>query len=292
MNRSVLISLKFAHIFLFLLAPSVIFSQSLDIPRSSPKASVSQFIGVTKISIDYCRPSARDREVFGGIIPFGKVWRAGANEATTVSFSHSIKIDGQDLPAGKYGLFAIPDEESWTIIFNSEWNQWGAYHYNPEHDVLRIKAKSEKSDFTEMFTVSFSSISKEKGTLSLSWEKTRVDIPIETDTYTNTVKEIDDVTEELKANWYVYSAAAQYYFYELKNTTKSIELIDVAIALDAPNPAPWMLKSQILASLEKYEAAIEQAELALKVCEVHNFSYEIQENEEQIKRWEKLLNNK
>ena len=127
--------------------------------------------------------------------------------------------------------------------------------------------------------------------MSLHWENTMIDLTIETDTYTNTLAEIAHKTNELSANWYVYSAAAQYHFYELKNSEEAIKLINVAIALEAPNPAPWMLKSQILASQEKYNEAIEQAELALEVCKAHNFPYEIHENEEQINRWKKLLGN-
>lgn len=116
-----------------------------------------------------------------------------------------------------------------------------------------------------------------------------ISMKIETDTYTNTLAEIEKVTSNLGANWYVYSAAAQYHFYELKNTAEAIKLINVAIALEAPNPAPWMLKSQILAYEKKYKGAIEQAEMALEVCKKHNFPYEIHENEDQIKKWKGLI---
>lgn len=268
----------------------VLHAQDFDIPRSSPKASVSQHIGVTPVVIQYGRPGVKDRKIFGDVIPFGKVWRTGANEATTISFPHNIHIEGQEIAAGKYGLFTIPNKDSWTVILNKEWNQWGAYHYNKEQDVLRLEIAPENHDFIELFTISFSDVNKNKGLLTLQWETTKINLEIETDTNTNTLAEINNVTKDLSANWYVYSAAAQYHFYELKNTAEAIKLINVAIALEAPNPAPWMLKSQILAYEKKYDEAITEAEMALEVCKIHNFPYEIHENEDQIKKWKGLMN--
>lgn len=175
------------------------------------------------------------------------------------------------------------------IVLNSDWNQWGGYTYNSEHDIFKAEIIPQSIPHTEMFSISFSHVTKTKGLLSIAWEKTKVDLSIETDTFTNTVNEIDKITEKLKGNWFIYSEAAQYYFYELKNASKAMKYIDVAIALNAPNPAPWMLKSQMLASEQKYEEAIRQAELALEVCKIHNFSYEIEENENQIIKWKELI---
>lgn len=269
---------------------SVLFAQEFDIPRPSPKASISQHIGVSEIVVTYCRPSVKGREIFGNKVPYGEVWRTGANEATTISFPHDVRINGQELSAGKYSFFTIPTKDKWTVIFNKEWNQWGAYHYHQDQDVLRVEVVSTPNDLTEQLTISFSGVTKNKGVFNLHWEESAISFEIETDTYTNTLSAIEKVKTELGANWYVYSAAAQYHFYELKNTAEAIELINVAIALDAPNPAPWMLKSQILAYEKKYDEAIEQAELALEACEKHNFPFEIHENEEQIKKWKSLRN--
>lgn len=287
-KRKIFLISLFACSALFISA-TILPAQDFDVPRSSPKASISQHIGVTKIDLEYCRPSVRGRKIFGDLIPFGTVWRTGANEASTITFPHDLKIVGQNIAAGKYALFTIPGKEKWTVILNSEWSQWGAYHYHSEKDALRIEVQPEQSDFMELFTISFSEVNKTKGILVLQWEKTRIDLAIETDTYTNTLAEIDNITNELGANWYAYSAAAQYHFYELKNTDEAIKLINVAIALEAPNPSPWMLKSQILAYEHKYKDAIVQAELALEVCKIHNFPYEILENEEQIKKWKSLI---
>ena len=257
----------------------------IETPRTSPKASISQMIGVCKITIDYCRPSVRDRIVFGDLIPFGKVWRTGADEATTITFNHDISIKGKSIPAGKYSLFTIPNIDQWTVILNKEWNQWGAYSYNDNEDIFRVELPIEKIEKTELCTLDFTEITKSSGLLNIQWDTTGISIPIKTNTHEQTVSEIENATSKTIENWFVFSAAAQYYFYERKNAEKAIELIDIAIAMNAPNPSPWMLKSQILAFKENYSEAIINANKAIEVSKNHDFHYEVEENEEQIKVW-------
>ncbi len=265
------------------------FGQGAQIPRASPKASVSQTIGVTEISVNYCRPSVRDREIMGSLVPYDKVWRAGANEATTISFNYPVKFGKIEVNAGKYALFMIPHSNKWTIILNKEWNQWGAYNYDPKLDVLRVEVLHQKTDHTELCTYSFIGVNKVEGVLRMTWENTQIDIPLKTNTHENTLSEIDRAVSASREYWYSYSAAAQYHFYEQKNAEKALEYINVAIALNAPNPAPWMLKSQILASQGKYKAAIQMAEEAIEVSKKHGFWFEVEENEEKIKIWKKKL---
>lgn len=142
--------------------------------RKSPPASAKQVVGDAKIVIEYSQPSAKGREIFGGLVKFDQVWRTGANECTTFETSAAVTVQGKELPAGKYSLFTIPGEEEWTIIFNSDPKQWGAYSYSKDKDVLRVKAKPAKHDMTEKFTIS---ISKE-GVVSLDWAETRVDFKV------------------------------------------------------------------------------------------------------------------
>lgn len=140
----------------------------------SPKDSVEGTVGGAKTKIVYCRPSARGRKMIGEKEPYGKVWRTGANEATTVEFSKAVKIGENTLPAGKYALFTIPGENEWTIIFNKEHKQWGAYNYKESEDVLRVKAKPSKTgEFVETFTIQ---LANEK--ITLKWENTAVDIDV------------------------------------------------------------------------------------------------------------------
>lgn len=120
----------------------------------SPKEVLNEPVGGVDTEIVYCRPSARGRTMIGGNNPFGEIWRTGANEATTIKFSADVLVEGQPLSEGKYALFTIPGPEEWVIIFNKDHNQWGAYNYNPEQDVLRVSVKAEKTpSFTETFTI-------------------------------------------------------------------------------------------------------------------------------------------
>jgi len=139
--------------------------------RKSPPAQVSQEVNGTTVTIDYSQPSKRGREVFGSLEAYGKVWRTGANESSWIEVSNDVKVEGESLAAGKYGLFTIPGEDEWTIIFNKKWDGWGAYEYNQSDDVLRVKVKPTSTDgVVEMFTIEIS----EDGNVTLAWDETQV----------------------------------------------------------------------------------------------------------------------
>jgi len=136
----------------------------------SPQATVEGKIGAANVKIVYCQPSARGRKMLGENEPYGQVWRTGANEATTIEFDKPVKIEGKDLPAGKYSLFTIPGENEWTIIVNKEAKQWGAYKYNEKNDALRVKVKPTKTaSFVETFNIALG-----KDEVQLKWENTAV----------------------------------------------------------------------------------------------------------------------
>ncbi len=139
----------------------------------SPKETVDGSIDGTKVTIVYSRPSARGRKMLGEKEPFGQVWRTGANDATTIEFDKAVTIEGKTLAAGKYALFTIPGEKEWTIIFNKDPKQWGAYKYKESDDVLRVNVKPGKADFTETFTIAI-----EKDGVNLKWETTSVTFKI------------------------------------------------------------------------------------------------------------------
>jgi hypothetical protein len=136
----------------------------------SPKATVDAAISGAKVKIVYCQPSARGRKIMGELVPFGEVWRTGANEATTIQFDKAVKIEGKELAAGTYALFTIPGEKEWTIIINKESNQWGAYKYKASEDVLRVNVPAQQAkEFVETFTISV-----QGNSVNLSWENTTV----------------------------------------------------------------------------------------------------------------------
>jgi Protein of unknown function (DUF2911) len=131
-----------------------------------------------KIHVDYCQPSKRGREIFGGLEPYGKVWRTGANEATEIEFSKDVTIAGKALKAGRYALFTIPDKDKWTVIFNSELEMWGAFNYDTAKDALRVDVQpTERPDVLEKFTISFQE-AESGADMLLEWDKTKVTVPI------------------------------------------------------------------------------------------------------------------
>ena len=143
--------------------------------RPSPPATTSATVDGTKVVIDYSQPSLKGREIFGALEPYGQVWRTGANEATTFMVDKAVKINGQALPAGTYGLFTIPGKDEWTIIFNKTAKQWGAFKYEEGQDALRVKVKPEPlTTPVEKFTI----MAANSGEVTLKWDKTQVDFTV------------------------------------------------------------------------------------------------------------------
>lgn len=148
--------------------------------RVSPKAEVMQVVGFTEVRIIYSRPGVKGREIWGGLVPYNQVWRAGANEATKFIFSTDVLIEGKPLKAGSYSFFAIPGKTEWTLIFNKVADQWGAFEYNESQDALRIKVKPEKSSvFQEWLTYTITRTSDYSAVVRLEWEKLKVPFKIE-----------------------------------------------------------------------------------------------------------------
>jgi hypothetical protein len=171
---------------------------AVDYPRVSPKAVVTQVVGVTEVTISYCRPSVRGRAIWGGLVPFDKVWRTGANEATTITFGDEVTIGDTKLPAGTYGLFTVPGRDEWTIVFNKGAKQWGAFSYNPADDILRIKAKPQATDFAELMTFSFPSVNATSAEMTLMWEKLKVAFTVKVDTVSKVLAQARAAVAEAK----------------------------------------------------------------------------------------------
>lgn len=167
--------------FAFLLAlPVAAQERGNDEARTSPNAVVGQTIGTTDVTVTYGRPHVNGREVFGDLVPYDAVWRAGANEATTITFSSDAMFGGESVPAGTYALFAIPGQDSWTLILNSEADQWGAMNHDAAKDVARVEVTPEAATAAEMMTFYFDNVSDSEGTLVLHWDETRVPVTIAT----------------------------------------------------------------------------------------------------------------
>jgi hypothetical protein len=158
-------------------------AKKIEFPQPSPSASVKERVGVTNVSVDYSRPSMRERKIFGGLVPYDNVWRTGANAATKITFSTDVKVGGAAVPAGSYALFTIPGQSEWTVILSKVVDdQWGSYAYNQKDDLARIKVKSvAMAEPLETMSISVQDIHAGKANLVIAWEKTKVPVEIDTD---------------------------------------------------------------------------------------------------------------
>lgn len=162
-----------------LLSPEILSQQKEEV-RISPKAMVKQTVGFTDVIIEYSRPGVKGRKIWGGLVPYNAVWRAGANEATKIAFSTDVKIDGHKLKAGSYSFFAIPGQKTWTLIFNKVANQWGAFEYNDVEDALRIEVTPMQNNcWQEWLAYTINKSSDNKAVVILEWEKLKVPFNVE-----------------------------------------------------------------------------------------------------------------
>jgi tetratricopeptide (TPR) repeat protein len=168
---------------LILTAPALLAqAPALVFPDPSPRAQVSQRVGLTDIEVTYNRPAVKGRAIWGGLVPYGQVWRAGANENTVVAFSTPVRVGGTELPAGRYGLHMIPTATTWTVIFSRQSHGWGSYSYDPKEDALRMSVTPVAAEPTERLAFTFDDPGEKGAILSLRWEKLRIPIPLEVDT--------------------------------------------------------------------------------------------------------------
>ncbi len=147
--------------------------------RVSPKAEVMQTVGFTEVKIDYSRPGVKERVIWGELVPYDKVWRAGANEATKFTFSTDVMLNGKPLKAGAYSFFVIPGDDEWILIFNKVADQWGAFEYNEAEDALRLRVFPVENDHQEWLTYTITRISDTTADIKLEWEKLKIPFTLE-----------------------------------------------------------------------------------------------------------------
>ena len=155
----------------------------LDLPRPSQHAVVTQRIGITDVTINYHRPMVNKRKVWGTLVPYGQVWRAGANENTTIKFTDPVSIGGKSLPAGTYGLHMIPGENEWTVIFSRNSTSWGSFTYNQAEDALRVTVKPQTADYHEALTYDFDDVNPDSSVVTLRWERVAVPFKVGVNTH-------------------------------------------------------------------------------------------------------------
>ena len=238
---------------------------SQELPQPSPESTVSQRIGLSDFSVTYSRPSTKERKIFDDLVPYGELWRTGANSCTRISFSTKVIIDGKSVDAGEYGLFTIPNKDSWTVILSAQTNLWGVGGYDKGKDVLRINVTPEKSDFDETFMISFTDLSTNGGQLSLEWESTEVNIPIAVDSdaqsANNVAKALSDANRSYRNAASFYSGRGEH--------DKAIEAIELAVTLDANSWYTHWVKAEIYAKADRKKEAKKLGKAAIEMGQAY-----------------------
>ena len=240
-------------------------SQRLNLPAKSPKSSITQDFALSEVSVDYSRPSKRDRKVIGGkVVPFGKLWRTGANASTKVTFGDDVTIDGKELKAGTYSLYTIPEQNQWTVIFNKNLDLWGKNGYKQEEDALRVVAKSEKlSNVVETFTIQFSSTESNSMNMDLMWENTKVSVRIVTEIESKIMKNIESTMSKDKRPYY---QAASYYYENKKDLKLALTWANKALEINPKAYWTALLKAKIQKEMGDNTGAAKTAEMAVKLA--------------------------
>ena len=277
---------------LLLFTVNLSFSQ-INTPRVSPASEVEQMVGLTEIEIEYSRPSMRGREVFGNLVPFGKVWRTGADNSTKISFDTDVIISEKTIQSGTYSIFSIPNKESWEIILYSDVELWGVPRDWSENKIVFSSMfdvkKLKKSNTVETFTISFNDLTNNDVNMSISWENTSVDIKIEVPTRSMVESDINKVLSDNPKSSDYY-AAAVFYRQENINLDKALEWMNKSIEMNE-SPRFWQYRQQslIMAANDKYADAVDAAKKSLNLAiEADNQDY-IKMNRESIAKWSKKL---
>lgn len=274
---------------IFVFAMSFAGHAQIVTPQPSPTANIEQKVGLTDVSLRYSRPSMRGRKIFGDLVPFGKVWRTGANENTMITFSDDVTVDGQTLKAGLYAIYTIPGETSWDVIFYATTDNWGTpQEWNDANVVARTTVGVTPIPVTiETFTMEFDDLSNSgSATLGMFWESTYVGVKFSVPTDAKVMASIDATMkgDSPKAN--DYFAAAVYYLNEDKDLNQAQEWMDKAMSM-FEKPAYWQLRQQSLlyAKLGNKEAAIETAKKSLAGAEEAGNADYVKMNKDSLKEW-------
>ena len=265
------------------------FSQ-INTPRFSPASEIEQMVGLTEIEIEYSRPSMRGREVFGNLVPFGKVWRTGADNSTKISFDTDVIISGKTVQSGTYSIFSIPNKESWEIIFYSDVELWGVPRdWSDDKIVFSSTYKVNKINTVETLTISFNDLTNNDVNMNISWENTSVDIKIDVPTRSMVEKDISNVlNDNPKAS--DYYAAAVFYRQENVNLTQALLWMNKAIEMfENPRFYHYRQQSLLMAANNKFSDAIDAANKSLDdAIKADNQSY-VKMNRQSIAEWSKKL---
>jgi hypothetical protein len=257
-------------------------AQSLTTPQASPTQTVKQNFGLSSIELSYSRPGIKGRQIYGDLVPFGKIWRTGANNATTLTFGEEVMIGGTKVPAGKYGLLTIPGTSEWTLIISKQTDVTSPDAYKQDQDVVRVQATPTEMPFSiETFSIMFNNVKSNSCDLGIMWDKTYVSLSISTDVDTKVMKAIENIMNRDNKPYY---NAASYYYDNGKDLNQALTWINKATEA-SPNAQPWVhtLKTRILAKMGKKEDAMAAGKNAIRIATETKFPEFVKQNEDIMK---------
>jgi hypothetical protein len=256
----------------------------LDLPRDSQHAKVMQRVGITDITINYHRPLVKGRKVWGGLVPYGEVWRAGANENTTIEFTDPVTVEGKPLAKGIYGLHMLPTENDWTIIFSKAATAWGSFTYNQSEDALRVTVKAHPAEMKEALAYEVDDVTPTSATITMRWEK--IAVPFKVDVNTNEIV-AQNLHGQLRGlgqyTWEGWDDAATYFLTNKYNLEEALKDEDRSIAVEERFDN-LITKSRILEAMNRKEDATAARNKALEmasVTQLHAYGRQLQQEGKQ-----------
>ena len=232
MKRTTRVFLAFVPVILAFTPALHAQAPGLKLPDPSPAATVTQAVGLADFTVSYHRPAVNKRKIWGELVPYGDVWRAGANENTTLTSTVPFTFGGKGVPAGTYGVHILPTADSWTFILSSQSKAWGSFSYDQKEDVARVSAKPEAVDFTERLAWSFDDPNKDGATLTIRWEKLKASVPIAVDSNSVTLSSIHDQLRGLpRFGWQGWNQAANWCLRNKTNLDEGLTWADRSISL-------------------------------------------------------------
>ncbi len=262
------------------------FVQAQELPVPSPYSEVMQRIGLTDVKIEYSRPGVKDREVFGGLEPFGQVWRTGANAATKITFSTDVKIMGQKVEAGTYSVVSVPGKEMWEVMLNSDLQVTENSH-EPDNDVLTVEVKAKKLERkVETMTFSFDNVKEDMALWTFAWDNMSWSIPIKVDAQKQAMDNIKAKINEIEGAYGVYNSSARYYLEHNGDLEQALAWSEKSVAIAEKFWNVYTL-SRIQAAMENHKEAIKTAKRSLELANEANYQPYIKMNEANIAEWSK-----
>lgn len=257
----------------------------LQSPRVSPLSEVKQTIGLSEVTVKYNRPAVRDREVFGKMIPYGKRWRTGANENTTITFSDPVGLGNETLAAGTYALYTQPDTNQWEIIFYTDASNWGVpRNWDDDKVALSLKIPSKSHAFVESFTIGFENVTLTGADLTLSWENTKVRVPFSVPTDEKMQAEIQRVMADAPKAGDYYTAAV-YHLNQDLDLKKAKQWIEKAVQMRSDAFWYHRQKSLIHYELGEKDAAVAAAQTSLELAQKAGNQNYVRINQAQLEEW-------